>query len=147
MPDPRLVTIAVVEDDPGHALLIEKNLRRANISNQLVILRDGQEATDYLFCEGPYEDSCRPTPLLVLLDLRLPILDGFRVLERLKTDERTKHIPVIVLTSTDDDQDVSRCYELGCNVFMQKPISYTQFSEAIRKLGLFMAIVLFPQEL
>jgi CheY-like chemotaxis protein len=81
---------------------------------------------------------------LVLLDLNLPVLDGYQVLERMKNDERTKHIPVIILTTTDDTREVARCYELGCNVYVTKPVDYEQFSEAIRKLGLFMAVLMIP---
>jgi len=132
------VTILLVEDDPGHARLIEKNLRRANITNDIVKATDGQQAVDYLFSNG------RALSLLVLLDLNLPVLDGYQVLERMKADERTKHIPVIMLTTTDDSREVSRCYELGCNVYISKPVDYEQFSEAIRKLGLFLLVVMIP---
>jgi CheY-like chemotaxis protein len=84
--------------------------------------------------------------VLVLLDLNLPVLDGFQVLERMRADERTKHVPVIMVTSSDDTSDISRCYELGCNVFLTKPVvDYEQFSEAIRKLGLFLSVVTVPE--
>lgn len=138
MPDIPEVTILLVEDDPGHARLIEKNLRRANLTNDIVHVTDGQQAVDYLFSNG------RPSSLLVLLDLNLPVLDGYQVLERMKNDERTKRIPVIILTTTDDTREVARCYELGCNVYVTKPVDYEQFSDAIRKLGLFMAVLMIP---
>ena len=138
MPDIPKVTILLVEDDPGHARLIEKNLRRANLTNEIVRVADGQQAIDYLFSNG------RAKSLLVLLDLNLPVLDGYQVLERMKNDERTKRIPVIILTTTDDTREVARCYELGCNVYVTKPVDYEQFSEAIRKLGLFMAVFMIP---
>jgi CheY-like chemotaxis protein len=138
------VTILLVEDDPGHARLIEKNLRRANITNKIDRAADGQQAVDYLFCEGEYANNTRPSDLLVLLDLNLPVLDGYQVLERMKSDERTKRIPVIILTTTDDPREVSRCYELGCNVYITKPVDYDQFSEAIRKLGLFLLVTMIP---
>jgi len=138
MPDTSNVTILLVEDDPGHARLIEKNLRRANITNDIVKATDGQQAVDYLFGNG------RAQSLLVLLDLNLPVLDGYQVLKRMKADERTKHIPVIMLTTTDDSREVSRCYELGCNVYITKPVDYERFSEAIRKLGLFLLVVMIP---
>jgi len=138
MTDIPQVTILLVEDDPGHARLIEKNLRRANITNDIVKATDGQQAVDYLFGNG------RALSLLVLLDLNLPVLDGYQVLERMKADERTKHIPVIMLTTTDDSREVSRCYELGCNVYITKPVDYERFSDAIRKLGLFMAVFMIP---
>ena len=139
MPNLPEVTILLVEDDPGHARLIEKNLRRANLTNSIVTVTDGQQAIDYLFNNG------RAQSLLVLLDLNLPVLDGYQVLERMKADERTKRIPVIILTTTDDTREISRCYELGCNVYITKPVDYEQFSEAIRKLGLFMAVLMIPE--
>jgi CheY-like chemotaxis protein len=138
MPDIPEVTILLVEDDPGHARLIEKNLRRANITNEIVNVTDGQQAVDYLFSND------RALSLLVLLDLNLPVLDGYQVLKRIKADERTKRIPVIILTTTDDTREVARCYELGCNVYVTKPVDYEQFSDAIRKLGLFMAVLMIP---
>jgi len=142
----RMVTILVVEDDPGHARLIERNLRYSNIANEIVKLGDGQEALDYLFGEGKYEGLERSSSLLVLLDLNLPVLDGFQVLERMRADDRTKYVPVIIVTSSDDTRDVERCYDLGCNVFLTKPVvDYEQFSEAIRKLGLFLSVVTVPE--
>ncbi len=144
MNDPADVTLLLVEDDPGHARLIEKNLLRAKVTNKVVKCADGQQAVDYLFGEGDYDGQQPARPLLVLLDLNLPVLDGYQVLERMKNDEATKRIPVVVLTTTDDPREVHRCYELGCNVYVTKPVDYTQFSEAIRKLGLFMSVVTVP---
>ena len=119
MPSTQEVTILLVEDDPGHAHLIAKNLHRSNITNKIVHASDGQQAIDYLFGQGEYAGSEHPLPLLVLLDLNMPVLDGYQVLERMKKNERTKRIPVIVLTTTDDHSEVSRCYALGCNVYDQ----------------------------
>jgi CheY-like chemotaxis protein len=144
MTDIQDVTILLVEDDPGHTRLIEKNLRRANIKNEIHFATNGQEAIDYLFREGEYANNKRASDLLVLLDLNLPVLDGYQVLERMKGDERTKCIPVIILTTTDDPREVSRCYELGCNVYITKPVDYEQFSAAIRNLGLFLLVVMIP---
>jgi CheY-like chemotaxis protein len=138
------VTILVVEDDPGHTRLIEKNLRRANIKNKLAFATNGQEALDYLFCEGEFANKQHPSHPLVLLDLNMPVLDGYQVLKRMKADERTKRVPIIILTTTDDPREVARCYELGCNVYITKPVDYEQFSEAIRKLGLFLMVVMIP---
>ena len=140
------LTLLLVEDDPGHARLIEKNLRRANISNDIIKVSDGQQALDYLFAEGEYAGSEPSSPLLVLLDLNLPVLDGYQVLQRMKAEQRTKRIPVIVLTTTDAPREVSRCYELGCSVYVTKPVDYEQFSEAIRKLGLFLSVITVPNE-
>jgi len=145
MPNLQCVTILLVEDDLGHARLIEKNLRRANLNNELVNLNDGAVALDYVFCQGEYAQRDPAQMLLLLLDLNLPVLDGYQVLERLKTDERTKKIPIVILTTTDDPREVARCYELGCNVYVTKPVEYTEFSEAIRQLGLFLAVATIPE--
>lgn len=144
MPADQPVTILLVEDDPGHARLIERNLRRAHITNAIVTLSDGQQAVDYLFREHMYAQATHAVPLLMLLDLNLPGLDGYQVLTRLKAHEHTRHIPVIILTTTDEPQEVKRCYALGCNVYITKPVEYAQFAEAIRKLGLFLSIVQIP---
>lgn len=146
MPEKMEVCLLLVEDDPGHALLIERNLRRANISNEIVKVDNGRKALDYLFYKGEYEDRQCASPLLVLLDLNLPVLDGFEVLKQMKEDDRTRHIPVIILTTTDDEREVKRCYDLGCNVYITKPVDYGHFSEAITKLGLLFSIVTVPHE-
>jgi CheY-like chemotaxis protein len=138
MADIQKVTILLAEDDLGHARLIEKNLRRANITNDIIKARDGQQAIDYIFGNNGGRT------LLVLLDLNMPVLDGYQVLERMKADKRTKHIPVIILTTTDDPREVARCYELGCNIYITKPVDYEQFSETIRKLGLFLMVAMIP---
>jgi CheY-like chemotaxis protein len=138
------VAILLVEDDPGHARLIEKNLYRSNITNDVVTVGDGQQALDYLFSEGQYAGVECVSPLLVLLDLNLPVLDGYQVLQRMKADERTRRILVVILTTSDDTREVSRCYDLGCNVYVTKPVDYGQFSEAIRKIGLFLSVVTIP---
>jgi CheY-like chemotaxis protein len=140
------VTILLVEDDPGHARLVEKNLRRANLTNPIVMLADGRQAMDYLFREGPYSGDPIPANLLVLLDLNLPVMDGYQVLGRMKENASTRRIPVIVLTTTDDAREIDRCYDLGCNVYITKPVDYEGFSEAIRKLGLFLSVVAIPKE-
>jgi CheY-like chemotaxis protein len=145
MPAAQSETILLVEDDPGHARLIERNLQRAHLAPALVMLRDGQEALDYLFKEHTYAGATHALPLLLLLDLNLPGLDGYQVLTRLKADARTRHIPVIILTTTDAPQEVERCYALGCNVFVTKPMEYEQFAEAIRTLGLLVSIVQLPR--
>jgi CheY-like chemotaxis protein len=138
------VSILIVEDDPGHARLIERNLRRAKISNGISRVENGREALDFLFSEGDFAGRDRPSPLLVLLDLNMPVMDGYQVLERMKADLRTKQIPVVVLTTTDDAREVSRCYELGCSVYITKPVDYNSFCEAIQEVGLFFSIVTVP---
>src|SRR4051812_22646460 len=122
------VLILLIEDDPGHARLVEKNLRRSNVLNKIVVLKDGQEAIDFFFVN---EDYLRlEVPLLVVLDLNLPVLDGYQVLKRLKNDKRTKHIPVFILTTADDAREIDRCYDVGCNLCITKPVDYVQFSDA-----------------
>jgi len=143
MPSILPVTIVIVEDDPGHARLIERSLRRAHITNDVVMLRDGQEALAYLFPE-PWIEEPPHGPYLLLLDLGLPLVDGYTVLERVKGDERTQHIPVIILSTVDVPVEIERCYALGCNVYITKPVAYEQFVEAIRRLGFFISIVQIP---
>jgi CheY-like chemotaxis protein len=133
------IKILLVEDDPGHARLIEKNLRRSGITNEIVFINNGQAALDYLDASNCIDGTHEC--LLVLLDLNLPVLSGYQVLEKIKSDERTKKIPVIILTTTDVPQEVARCYELGCNIFITKPIQYDEFCNAVRNLGLLLTIV------
>ena len=146
MSDKQEVTILLVEDDAGHARLIEKNLHRSGIANTIVAVGDGQQGLDYVFAEGEYAATESPRPLLVLLDLNLPGMDGYQVLERMKADGRTRRVPVVILTTTDDAREVSRCYELGCNIYITKPVEYEQFCEAVRELGLFLCVVTVPNE-
>jgi CheY-like chemotaxis protein len=126
------VTILLVEDDAGHAKLIEKNLRWAHMTDDLVLLKDGQAAVDYLFKTNEYAGAQHPLPHVILLDLNLPELDGYRVLERVKTDERTTHIPVMILSTSDDPHDIERCTARGCQSYFTKPVDYTQLFEAIQ---------------
>lgn len=133
------VTIIVVEDDDGHAALIERNLRRAGLNNPIQRFRDGQEAVDYLF--DPSRANEPPNDSVLLLDINMPRLDGIGVLRRLKADPRTALIPTIMLTTTDDPREIERCYQLGCNVYVTKPVEYEAFIEAIRRLGFFLQIV------
>lgn len=139
------LTIILIEDDPGHALLIKRNLRRAHIRNHIVTLKDGEEALTYFFGEESDANRSAHAPVLVLLDLNLPIVDGYQVLRHIKNDARTKSIPVVILTTTDDPREVAACYELGCNVYITKPVEYLQFCDAIRQLGLFLSVVTVPQ--
>jgi CheY-like chemotaxis protein len=145
MVDMEDVKILVIEDDPGHGRLIEKNLRRANILNDIIKIEDGKKALDYLFSEGEYVDLEHTASLLILLDLNLPTVDGFQVLKRMKSDNATKNMPVIILTTSDNDRDISRCYELGCSVYLTKPIVCGDFASAIQKLGLFLSVASIPK--
>ncbi|SDL51957.1 Response regulator receiver domain-containing protein [Maridesulfovibrio ferrireducens] len=137
-------TFVLVEDDLGHARLIQKNLHRSGVQNKIVHLTTGRQAVDFLLSQGEYAGSPPPATVLVLLDLNLPEMDGFTVLKHLKADERSKNIPVIMLTTTDDSREVKRCYELGCSVFITKPVDYDLFSEAIQKLGRFLNVIKLP---
>lgn len=135
----RTVSIVMIEDDEGHARLIEKNLRRAGLSNELNHFSGGSAALEFLF-----RPDIRTAPVLVLLDLNLPDMSGLTILERLKADEYLHRAPVIVLTTTDDQREIQRCYDLGCNVYITKPVNYDLFAQAIRQLGLFLAVIQIP---
>lgn len=137
------VNIVMIEDDEGHARLIEKNIRRAGISNDIRHFTDGTMALDYLFNspDGPALNG----PCMVLLDLNLPDMSGTQILEKIKQDERLHRTPVVVLTTTDDKVEIQRCYDLGCNVYITKPVNYESFADAIRQLGLFLAVIQVPE--
>ena len=137
------VTIVAIEDDPGHARLIEKNIRRAGVANDIVAFSDGASAMAYLF--GDADGPPGANPMLVLLDLNLPDIGGIDILARIKSDERLKRTPVVVLTTTDDKTEIQRCYDLGCNVYITKPVNYESFANAIRQLGLFFSVIQVPQ--
>ena len=134
------VKIIMVEDDHGHAKLIEKNIRRANISNDIIHFDHGQPALDYLFSDEVRANG----PMLILLDLNLPDMQGTDILAEVKKDERLKRAPVVVLTTTDDKVEIQRCYDLGCNVYITKPVDYESFAGAIRQLGLFLSVMQSP---
>jgi CheY-like chemotaxis protein len=133
------VSIIVVEDDDGHATLVERNLRRAGLNNPIVRLRDGQEALDHFF--GESNADVTPSECVLLLDINMPRVDGVDVLRQLKGNSRTALVPTIMLTTTDDPREIERCYQLGCNVYITKPVEYDAFIEAIRRLGFFLQIV------
>ena len=134
------VVIVMIEDDTGHAKLIEKNIRRANISNEIRHFTDGGSALEHLTLPAVRDNG----PLLVLLDLNLPDMQGTEILARLKGDEKLKRAPVIVLTTTDDQVEIQRCYDLGCNVYITKPVDYEAFSGAIKQLGMFLSVMQVP---
>ena len=140
------VVIMLVEDDDGHRLLIRENLRAGGIVNEIVEIRNGQEALDYLTRRGAYHDPAKsPRPGLILLDIKMPKVDGYVVLEHIKTDRALRLIPVLMLTSTDDQAEVNRCYTLGANSYIVKPIQYEAFQSRVRALGLLLDIVQLPE--
>ena len=139
------VTIILIEDDPGHARLIEKNVRRAGVNNAIVPFTDGTSALDFFFGVDAGGRRRAVMPLLVLLDLNLPDMSGTDILARIKADDLLRRAPVIILTTTDDKQEIQRCYDLGCNVYITKPVEYESFAVAIRQLGLFLAVMQVPE--
>lgn len=145
MPGEPLV-ILLAEDDEGHATLVRRNLLRSGFANEVVHVTDGQAALDYVRCSGSFAGRVRNGPLLILLDIKMPRLDGMETLGQLKADPTTRGIPVIMLTTTDDPREIARCYELGCSVYITKPVEYERFVAAIRQLGLFLQVVRVPTE-
>ena len=138
------VTILIAEDDDGHAELIQDLLREAGVTNPIVRFRDGQEVLDYLGIDGEskLEDGAK---YLLLLDIRMPRVDGVEVLRRLKANPRLKNIPVIMLTTTDDPREVQRSYEQGCSFYITKPVDFTRFTSVLRQIGLFLLVVELPK--
>jgi len=143
--DGKPVTIIMIEDDEGHARLIEKNIRRAGVANEIVPFTNGTDALAYLM--GPDGSGLvnKGRQLLVLLDLNLPDMTGVDILEKVKGNEHTRRSPVVVLTTTDDQREIQRCYDLGANVYITKPVDYDGFANAIRQLGLFFAVMHVPE--
>ena len=139
------VTILVVDDDDGHRELIRRNLKRGGVLNNIVVLTNGAEALDYVFCRSAYSDRRATGELLILLDVNMPGIDGVEVLHQIKADPQKRKIPVIMLTTTDDPREVHKCYELGCNEYVTKPLDPNMFIEAIRRLGMFLSIVIVPE--
>ncbi|HWG42658.1 MAG TPA: response regulator [Gemmataceae bacterium] len=137
-------SILLAEDDEGHASLVQRNLKRSGIANGLTHVRDGQEALDFLRHEGTFAECVPNGPLLLLLDINMPRIDGVEVLRQIRADERISKTPVIMLTTTDDPREIERCYQLGCSVYITKPVIYEEFIDAIKRLGLFLAIVKVP---
>jgi CheY-like chemotaxis protein len=140
----RPVSIIMIEDDEGHARLIERNIRRAGVSNEIVPFTSGTAASNYLFGSDGSGLQRKGDALLILLDLNLPDMGGIEILQRVKENKHLKSIPVVVLTTTDDSQEIKRCYELGCNVYITKPVNYESFANAIRQLGLFFSVIQVP---
>lgn len=131
-------TILLVEDNPDDVELTLRALKKHNIRNEITVLRDGAEALDYLFAIGAYAERDKSAmPAVILLDLKLPKIDGLEVLRRIRADERTKLLPVVILTLSKEEQDIINSYKLGANSYVRKPVDFNQFSEAVRQLGLY----------
>jgi len=138
------VKIVMIEDDEGHARLIERNIRRSGVNNDIIPFTTGTEAINYLFGADGTANQHKGQALLILLDLNLPDMTGIDILRRVKDNATLKSAPVVVLTTTDDAQEIKRCYELGCNVYITKPVNYENFANAIRQLGLFFSVIQVP---
>jgi two-component system response regulator len=134
--------ILLVEDNPDDEILTLRALRKANIANRIEVMRDGAEALDFVFCTGNYTGrDASDVPQLILLDLKLPKVSGLQVLERIRSDERTKRIPVVILTSSTEPVDIQSGYDLHVNSFVSKPVSFQEFSEVVQRLGLYWLLV------
>jgi CheY-like chemotaxis protein len=141
----REVIILVAEDDAGHARLIEKNLTRAGLNNPVVRFDNGQAVLDFLFRRGSGLHRASDVPYLLLLDIRMPQVDGIEVLRQIKQDAELRKVPVIILTTTDDPREVERCHSIGCASYIVKPVDYNKFAEAITGLGLYISLVQVPE--
>jgi CheY-like chemotaxis protein len=144
-PAAREVVILVAEDDAGHARLIEKNLARAGLRNPIERFDNGQAVLDFLFRRGTARNRAKDTPYLLLLDIRMPQVDGVEVLRQVKQDPQLRKIPVIMLTTTDDPREVERCHAIGCASYIVKPVDYEKFAQAINSLGLYLSLVEVPE--
>jgi len=140
-------TILLVEDNPQDEMLILRSLRKANMANRIDVARDAQRALDYLFCQGKFAIRNRVSiPTVVLLDIGLPRLSGLEVLERLRADPRTRLLPVVILTSSDEDRDRLKSYESGANSFVRKPVNFAEFAETVAQLGIYWLVTNQPPQ-
>ena len=132
-----IIEILLIEDNPDDAVLAVRALQKQNLANKLVHLKDGAEALDFLFHEGHADNVAKNGPRVILLDLKMPKVNGMEFLERLKSDDRTKAIPVVVLTSSAEDPDIERCYKLGANSYIVKPVEFENFAKTVADLGMY----------
>ena len=140
----RPVSIVMIEDDEGHAKLIERNIRRAGVNNEIMPFSNGTAALEYLLGKDGKGEGHGHRSFLVLLDLNLPDMTGVDILAKIKGNEHLRRSPVVVLTTTDDQREIQRCYDLGANVYITKPVNYEAFANAIRQLGLFFSVMQVP---
>lgn len=142
MSDTELIDILLVEDNPQDLELALRALQKANVGNRIQIARDGAEALDFIFCEGPHAGrKFHQGPKVILLDLKLPKVDGLEVLQKIKADERTRTIPVVVLTSSKEQQDVVETYRLGVNSYIVKPVNFESFMKSVQELGIYWVLL------
>lgn len=139
------VQLIIAEDDEGHAALIKKNLKRSGFRNHIIHLKDGQDVLDFFFMKGEGPHRIKGKSYLLLLDIRMPKVDGVEVLRQLKDDSALSKMPVIMVTTTDDPKEINHCHELGCSIYVTKPVAYDDFVDAIKKLGLFLTIIKLPK--
>jgi DNA-binding response OmpR family regulator len=137
----QLGRILMVEDDPNDIELTITALEEYNLANEVVVAQDGEQALDYLYCRGQYKDRSGENPAVMLLDLKLPKVDGLEILQRVKSDDKLKMIPVVVLTSSREEKDLVASYKLGVNAYVVKPVDFHEFVNAIRELGIFWAVI------
>ena len=135
-----LKRILLVEDDPKDIELTLTALEEHNLANEVVTVRDGVEALDYLYCKGAFTDRPKGNPIVILLDLKMPRIDGIEVLRELKADEKMQLIPVVILTSSRESRDLDKCYRLGANAYVVKPVRFTEFIKAVQQIGMFWAL-------
>jgi len=133
--------ILIVEDDPSDLELTLMALEEYKLANEVVVARDGQQALDYLYCQGRFTGRSNENPAVIMLDLKLPKVDGLAVLKQVRSDERLEMIPVVVLTSSHEEQDMMRSYKLGVNAYVVKPVDFHEFVNAVKELGVFWAII------
>jgi len=136
-----LARILLVEDDPRDVELTMTALEEYNLANEVVVTRDGKEALDYLYCRGEFTSRSNDNPAVMLLDLKLPKIDGLEVLQQIRSDDRLKMIPVVVLTSSHEEKDMIRSYQLGVNAYVVKPVDFHEFVNAVKELGVFWAVI------
>jgi CheY-like chemotaxis protein len=136
--------ILLAEDDDGQAYLVQRNLERAGVVNRITRVADGQEALDFVNRQGSFAGREVMGSLLLILDINMPLVDGVEVLTAVRANRETVRLPVIMLTTTDDPREIERCYELGCNVYITKPVGYDKFAEAVKSLGLFLQLIQVP---
>jgi CheY-like chemotaxis protein len=134
--------ILLVEDNPSDVGLTQRALEKSRIANKMIVVEDGQEALDYLFNDNPLTDSkLNEPPALILLDLKLPKVDGLQVLRRIRADDRTRRLPVVILTTSSEEDDIAQSYDLGANSYIRKPVDFKQFVDAVQHLGLYWLVL------